>query len=124
MQHHFIHLFDSFLMSLLQCMYEPPQENTEVIFEIHDDPLEDRVACMASLMGLKKVGLIFAHPPREKGYQFSGYEILTSAEHQLECAQGKNSCTSPFFRCAHNFMIVFFTRSERYTFCYNKMYSR
>ena len=72
-------------------MYEPPQENTEVTFEILDDPLEDRVTSIASLMGLEKVGMIFAHPPREKGYQFSGFEILTVAELQLECAQGNIS---------------------------------
>lgn len=70
-------------------MYEPHQENTEVAFEILADPLEDRVTSIASLLGLKKVGMIFAHPPREKGYQFSGYEILTAAELQLECAQGE-----------------------------------
>lgn len=73
---------------VVECMYEPPQENTEIAFVILDDPLEDRVASIASLLGLKKVGMIFAHPPREKGYQFSGYEILAAAEMQLECAQG------------------------------------
>ena len=59
-------------------------------FEILEDPMENRVSSVASLMGLKKVGMIFAHPPREKGYQFSGYEILTAAELQLECAQGNH----------------------------------
>lgn len=54
----------------VECMYEPPQENTEITFEILEDPMENRVSSVASLMGLKKVGMIFAHPPREKGYQF------------------------------------------------------
>ena len=40
------------------------------------------------MLGLSKVGWVFGHPPREKGYQFSGYEILQTAELQLECANG------------------------------------
>lgn len=46
------------------------------------------------LLGLRKVGWIFAHPPREKGFFFSGPEILFAAEQQLEAAQGVND--TPF----------------------------
>lgn len=35
-----------------------------------------------------QVGWIFAHPPREKGFVFSGLEVLTAAAEQLEAAQG------------------------------------
>lgn len=86
----------------VECMYEPHQENTEVAFEILADPLEDRVTSIASLLGLKKVGMIFAHPPREKGYQFSGYEILTAAELQLECAQGVKDTPFVTIKCTLN----------------------
>lgn len=37
---------------------------------------------------MRRVGWIFAHPPREKGFFFSAAEIITAAEFQLECAEG------------------------------------
>jgi nuclear protein localization family protein 4 len=40
------------------------------------------------MLGLKKVGWILAHPPREKGFQLSGLEVLHAAEQQLQCANG------------------------------------
>ena len=39
---------------------------------------------MAAYLGKKKVGLLFAHPPREDGFFFSGFEVLLAAELQLE----------------------------------------
>lgn len=36
----------------------------------------------------RQVGWIFAHPPREKGFVFSGLEVLTAAAEQLEAANG------------------------------------
>ena len=69
-------------------IYEPPQETTDISFEILEDPYEERVNILAEMMGLKKVGWIFAHPTREKGFQFSGPEIMATAEQQLIAAQG------------------------------------
>jgi len=39
---------------------------------------------LAAYLGKKKVGLLFAHPPREDGFFFSGFEVLLAAELQLE----------------------------------------
>jgi len=72
----------------VELIYEPPQETTDISFEILDDPNEVRVNLLAEMLGLKKVGWIFAHPTREKGFQFSGPEIIAAAEQQLIAAQG------------------------------------
>ena len=50
----------------VECIYEPPQETTDAGFTLLDDPKADRVAALAGLLGLRKVGWIFAHPPREE----------------------------------------------------------
>lgn len=42
----------------------------------------------------KKVGWIFAHPPREEGFLFSSAEVITAATLQLEAADGVND--TPF----------------------------
>lgn len=47
-----------------------------------------------NLLNLQKVGWVVAHPPREKGFFFSGPEVLFAAEQQLEAAQGVND--TPF----------------------------
>lgn len=43
---------------------------------------------IAKLLGLKKVGWIFGHPPREDGLVFTAAEIIMAAELQLEAAGG------------------------------------
>ena len=50
----------------VECIYEPPQDTTDTGFTLLDDPKADRVAALAGLLGLRKVGWIFAHPPREE----------------------------------------------------------
>lgn len=72
----------------VEALYEPPQEGTHEGFELLEDPRAERVEELAAALGLKKVGWIFAHPPREKGFVFSGLEVLTAAAEQLEAAQG------------------------------------
>lgn len=72
----------------VEYIYEPPQESTDLSFIVHDDPYADRVTALSDMLGMKKVGWILAHPPREKGFQLSGREILFTAEQQLECANG------------------------------------
>jgi nuclear protein localization family protein 4 len=51
----------------VEVVYEPPQEASETSFTLLEDPQQERVTTLANLLGLKKVGWIFAHPPREKG---------------------------------------------------------
>lgn len=59
----------------VECIYEPPQENSPEGFVLLEDPREETVDKLAELLDLQKVGWIFAHPPREKGYQFSSAEV-------------------------------------------------
>lgn len=72
----------------VEAIYEPPQDNTDTSFTILDDPLARNVETLTNLLGLQKVGWIFSHPTREKGFHFSGAEILAAAEQQLEAAGG------------------------------------
>lgn len=71
-------------------IYEPPQDCTDRTFTILEDPAAERVEQLAGMLGKRKVGWIFAHPPREKGFFFSCHEVLTAAELQLESADGIN----------------------------------
>ena len=51
-----------------EAIYEPPQHPDPKAaegFEQLEDPLEETVAQMAQLCGLRKVGWIFGHAPRE-----------------------------------------------------------
>mmetsp|Transcript_29141 Transcript_29141/g.38327 ORF Transcript_29141/g.38327 Transcript_29141/m.38327 type:complete len:447 (+) Transcript_29141:71-1411(+) len=73
----------------VEACYEPPQEGSPEGFELaEEDPLEERVNLLTSLLNLERVGWIFSHPPREEGFMFSNAEILTAAELQLEAANG------------------------------------
>jgi nuclear protein localization family protein 4 len=76
---------------LVEAIYEPPQEadpDSPEGFHLLDDDKEDQVEQLAQLLGLTKVGWIFGHPPRAKGFSFSAHEIILAAEFQLEAAQG------------------------------------
>lgn len=81
---------------IVETMYEPPQnydsKNGEMISL--DDPKEESVQMIAEALGLVKVGWIFGHPPREKGFTFSTAEVLMASELQLEAADGVNK--TPF----------------------------
>ncbi len=55
----------------VEAIYEPPQEaDPEAAegFVLLEDPLEEKVEQLAQLLGLRKVGWIFGHPPREQGF--------------------------------------------------------
>ncbi|CAM9848331.1 unnamed protein product [Pylaiella littoralis] len=78
----------------VECVYEPPQENYPEGFQVSEDPKADTVEALAGLLGLKRVGWIFAHPPREEGFLFSSAEVITAATLQLEAADGIND--TPF----------------------------
>ena len=43
---------------------------------------------LSHCLGLQRVGWVYAHPPREKGFFMSALEVLTAAELQLEAAGG------------------------------------
>lgn len=76
---------------IVEAIYEPPQvacPDSPEGFIVLDDPNEEKVDLLASMLGLTKVGWIFGHPPREKGFQMSASEIIMAAEMQLECAGG------------------------------------
>lgn len=81
---------------VVEACYEPPQEGSPEGFELpgDGDPAEARVAELARLLRLERVGWIFSHPPREDGFLFSNTEVLTAAELQLEAADGVND--TPF----------------------------
>jgi len=74
----------------IEAMYEPPQETTDTEFNFLDDEKEEKVAVLAAALGLKKVGWLVVHPPREADFVMSGLEALTAAELQLEAADGVN----------------------------------
>jgi hypothetical protein len=61
----------------------PPQEGTADSVALHDDALAAGVDAVANALGLKRVGCIFSHPPREAGFVFSGAEVSASPEDAL-----------------------------------------
>lgn len=77
-------------MARVEAIYEPPQQPDQEAaegFEQLDDPLEETVEQIASLCGLRKVGWIFGHAPRQ-GLVMTAAEIIMAAELQLEAAGG------------------------------------
>ena len=82
---------DSGKKARVEAIYEPPQQQDPDAaegFEQLEDPLEETVEQVAALCGLKKVGWIFGHAPREKGLVLNSAEIIMAAEFQLEAAGG------------------------------------
>lgn len=75
----------------VEFIYEPPQNTTECSFELLEEEEEaSRVEFLAGLLGVKRVGWLVLHPPREQFFHLTGLEVLTAAELQLEAAQGVN----------------------------------
>jgi nuclear protein localization protein 4 homolog len=72
----------------VEALYEPPQEVSPDSFQLLEDPREDQVNTLVHLLGMKKVGWIFAHPPREEGFLMSANEVMFAAFQQLEAADG------------------------------------
>ena len=76
---------------VVEAIYEPPQEadpDAAEGFVVLDDPDEDKIDALAAQLGLRRVGWIFGHPPREEGFQMSSAEVIMAAEFQLEAAGG------------------------------------
>ena len=63
----------------IEALYEPPQETSPEGFEVLEDPREEQVAALASMLGLKKVGWVLAHPPREEDFILSAEEVMFAA---------------------------------------------
>ena len=86
----------------VEAIYEPPQSSTDTSFELLEDPKMPHVEALAAMLGMRRVGWIFAHPTREKGFFFSGAEVIEAAEQQLLSA-GKIE-ESPFvtIKCTVN----------------------
>lgn len=85
----------------VEAIYEPPQEVDSSVaegFQVLDDPDEEKVNEIASLLGLTRVGWIFGHETRPAGYALSSAEIIMAAEFQLEAAGGVEE--TPFVTCA------------------------
>eukprot|EP01113_Clastostelium_recurvatum_P015120 TRINITY_DN18347_c0_g1_i1.p1 TRINITY_DN18347_c0_g1~~TRINITY_DN18347_c0_g1_i1.p1 ORF type:complete len:416 (+),score=129.08 TRINITY_DN18347_c0_g1_i1:571-1818(+) len=60
-------------------IYEPPQQSTKEASVMLQDKDMDRVEQIASMLGLRRVGWIFSHPPRSKGIIMTPSEIATAA---------------------------------------------
>ncbi len=54
---------------LVEAIYEPPQEVDGDGFVALEDPMEEKVEALAEMLGLRKVGWIFGHPPREVSFE-------------------------------------------------------
>lgn len=67
----------------VHCIYEPEQIGREASVTLQDDPREGKVDKIASLLGLRRVGCIVTHPPRnETEVSLSGDELLMCAKEQ------------------------------------------
>lgn len=78
-------------MVIVEAIYEPPQEadpDSAEGFIALEDPMEEKVNQLAAMLGLRRVGWIFGHPPREAGFQMSSAEVIMAAELQIEAADG------------------------------------
>ena len=88
----------------VDCLYEPPQNGTSESLELLEDPNENHVEAMAKLLGLERVGFVFAHPSNRNltDVRFHSNEILLSAENQL--LAGDEKMESPFItvKCFKN----------------------
>ena len=73
----------------VEAIYEPPQNadpDAAEGFEQLEDPDEEKIEQIASMLGLQKVGWIFGHKPRKE--VMTSAEIIMAAELQLEAAGG------------------------------------
>lgn len=87
---------------VVEAIYEPPQRPDPTAaegFEMLDDPDEENVEALSEMLGLRKVGWIVGHPPREKGFQLSSAEIIMAAELQLESVGGVEPTPFVTIRC-------------------------
>jgi len=72
--------------TVIDVIYEPPQQSSKTGSAMLPDPDKDRVESIASMLGLQRVGWIFSHPARD--YVMSSSEIYRAAELQNESGPG------------------------------------
>jgi len=73
----------------VDCMFEMAQEGKAIGFDMFDDPLEEKADKIAEYLGLEKVGIIYAHPPRDENFQLTAAEILFACEQRVEVGKEK-----------------------------------
>lgn len=65
------HLYGSFKPDntvVVDAMYEPPQNSTDINFELPDNETQQELAdTLGGFLNLKRVGVLICHPPREEG---------------------------------------------------------
>lgn len=67
----------------VHAVYEPEQVGSETTFDVLPDAREVKVDKMAALLGLKRVGLIITHPPRNSDeIILAGKELMLLAREQ------------------------------------------
>lgn len=86
----------------VEFIYEPPQNNTDTTFEMLEDPKAGAVDALAAMLGMRRVGWIFAHPTREKGFFLSGAEVIEAAEQQLMAAGAIEETPFVTIKCTIN----------------------
>ena len=68
---------------VVHSVYEPEQQGSETSFEPLSDAREERVDRLAKMLGLRRVGLIITHPPRNVNeIVLSGKELMMLAREQ------------------------------------------
>ena len=85
-------------------IYEPPQEGNSESYKLLPDPEEANVERIASLMGLRKVGVVFTARPRKC--------IFSSEDVYLACEQHAKAEKEHGFDFARSLVSAIITRNE------------
>ena len=85
-------------------IYEPPQDGNAESYKLLPDPDEARVERVASLLGLRKVGVVFTARPRKC--------IFSSDDVYLSCQQHAQALQDHGFDFARSLVSAIITRNE------------
>jgi len=85
-------------------IYEPPQDGSADSYKLLPDPDEARVERVASLLGLRKVGVVFTAKPRKC--------IFSSDDVYLSCQQHAQALKDHGFDFARSLVSAIITRNE------------
>jgi hypothetical protein len=85
-------------------IYEPPQDGNAESYKLLPDPDEARVERVASLLGLRKVGIVFTARPRKC--------IFSSDDVYLSCQQHAQALQDHGFDFARSLVSAIITRNE------------
>jgi len=89
---------------LCDAIYEPPQEGSAESYKLLPDPDEANVDRVASLLGLRKVGVVFTAKPRKC--------IFSSEDIALSCSQHAQAEKENGFDFARSLVSAIITRNE------------